>query len=82
MQLEDYFDFLAPNDIRIAGTRIGIETVLSEFIHRARTPEEIACTYHPSLTLVPRHVHNGVLFASILNLDVPSQPTIISVTGY
>ena len=27
MQLEDYFDFLAPNDIRIKGSRIGIELV-------------------------------------------------------
>ena len=26
MQLEDYFDFLAPDDIRIKGHRIGIET--------------------------------------------------------
>lgn len=41
MQLEDYFDFLAPNDIRIKGSRIGIESVLYEFIHRAQTPEEI-----------------------------------------
>ena len=50
MQLEDYFDFLLPYDIRIKGTRIGIETVLYDFIHRARTPEDIAQTY-PSLTL-------------------------------
>ncbi|MGH2367163.1 MAG: DUF433 domain-containing protein, partial [Chloroflexota bacterium] len=28
MQLEDYFDFLAPDDIRLKGTRVGIETVL------------------------------------------------------
>ena len=41
MQLEDYFDFLAPNDIRIKGSRIGIESVLYEYIHNARTPEEI-----------------------------------------
>jgi uncharacterized protein (DUF433 family) len=41
MQLEDYFDFLAPNDIRIKGSRIGIESVLYEFIHNAKTPEEI-----------------------------------------
>ncbi|MEG3848836.1 DUF433 domain-containing protein [Microcoleus sp. herbarium19] len=45
MQLEDYFDFLAPNDIRIKGTRVGIETVLYDFIHRKRTPEEIAQSY-------------------------------------
>ncbi len=33
MQLEDYFDFLAEDDIRLKGTRIGIETVLCEHIH-------------------------------------------------
>ncbi|HIE27688.1 TPA: DUF433 domain-containing protein [Candidatus Poribacteria bacterium] len=50
MHLEDYFDFLAPNDIRLKGTRIGIETILYDFIHRSQSPEEIANTY-PSLTL-------------------------------
>ena len=42
MQLEDYFDFQRPDDIRVKGTRIGIETILYDFIHRARTPEKIA----------------------------------------
>ena len=42
MQLEDYFDFLAPNDIRLKGRRIGIENILYQYIHRSRTPEEIA----------------------------------------
>ena len=50
MQLEDYFDFQRPDDIRLTGTRIGIETILYEYIYRARTPEEIAQTY-PALTL-------------------------------
>lgn len=50
MQLEDYFDFLRPDDIRIKGHRIGIETVLFEYIYKARTPEEIQQSY-PSLTL-------------------------------
>ena len=50
MQLKDYFNFLAPDDIRLKGTRIGIETILYDYIYRARTPEEIAQTY-PSLTL-------------------------------
>jgi uncharacterized protein (DUF433 family) len=50
MQLEDYFDFLAPDDIRIKGHRIGLEEVLYEFIYRARTPEEIQQRF-PSLTL-------------------------------
>ncbi len=50
MQLEDYFNFLAPGDIRLKGSRIGIETILYEYIYRARTPEEIAKIY-TSLTL-------------------------------
>ncbi len=32
MQLEDYFDFLAPDGIRIKGHRIGIETVLYDYL--------------------------------------------------
>ncbi|MDM9379859.1 DUF433 domain-containing protein [Chlorogloeopsis sp. ULAP01] len=50
MQLEDYFTVLAPYDIRLKGTRIGIETILYDYIYRARTAEEIAQTYS-SLTL-------------------------------
>ena len=45
MQLEDYFNFFASDDIRIKGSRIGIETILYEYIYRSRTPEEIAQTY-------------------------------------
>jgi uncharacterized protein (DUF433 family) len=41
VQLEDYFDFLTPDDIRIKGSRIGIESVLYEYTHNARTAEEI-----------------------------------------
>jgi len=50
MQLEEYFEFLAEDDIRLKGTRVGIETVLYDFIHRKRSPETIASTY-PSITL-------------------------------
>ncbi len=50
MELEEYFDFLAPDDIRIKGTRVGIESVLYEYIHRERTPEMIQ-QHFPSLTL-------------------------------
>jgi uncharacterized protein (DUF433 family) len=50
MQLEDYFDFLASDDIRIKGSRIGIESVLYEYIHREQSPEAIA-TRFPTLTL-------------------------------
>ena len=50
MQLEDYFEFLAPNDIRIKGHRIGVQDVLYEYIHRKQTPEEINVRF-PTLTL-------------------------------
>ena len=42
MQLEDYFDFLAADDIRLKGSRIGIESVLYEYVHREQAPEAIA----------------------------------------
>lgn len=41
MQLEDYFDFLSPDDIRIKGHRIGIDNVLDYYLD-GYTPEEIA----------------------------------------
>ena len=50
MQLEDYFEVLVPEDIRIKGTRVGIETVLYEYIHRGQTPEQIAARFD-ALTL-------------------------------
>ena len=50
MQLEDYFDFLAPNDIRIKGHRIGIENVLYEYLFNAKTPDELQRRF-PTLTL-------------------------------
>ncbi len=46
MQLEDYFVFLAPDDIRLRGTRIGIEHILYEYIHNAKSPEEIIQVFH------------------------------------
>lgn len=59
MLLEDYFDFLAPDDIRIKGSRIGIESVLYEFVHRARTPEEIAARFH---TITLEQVYATILY--------------------
>ncbi|MDQ6660533.1 MAG: DUF433 domain-containing protein [Chloroflexota bacterium] len=59
MQLEEYFDFLSEDDIRLKGTRVGIETVLYDYIHRQRSPETIASTY-PSLTL--EQVYATVLY--------------------
>src|SRR5437868_5563278 len=50
MQLEDYFDFLAPNDIRVLGTRVGLETILEDYLESGMTAERIAGRY-PTLTL-------------------------------
>lgn len=47
--MNEYFDFLDKDDIRIKGTRVGIETVLEDYLN-ASSPEEIAIRY-PTLTL-------------------------------
>ena len=49
MQLEDYLDFLAPNIIRLKGTRVGIETIINDYLN-GRSPEEIL-HYYPGVTL-------------------------------
>ena len=49
--LEDNFMFLAENDIRLKGTRVGIETILYEYIHNSKLPEVIADHYYYSLTV-------------------------------
>ena len=49
MQLEDYFEFLSPDDIRIKGHRIGIDNVLDYYLE-GYTPEEIAANL-PTLSL-------------------------------
>jgi uncharacterized protein (DUF433 family) len=49
MNLEDYFDFQTEDDIRIKGTRVGIETVLEDYLEGI-SPEEIAVRYR-SLSL-------------------------------
>ncbi|MGH9840306.1 MAG: DUF433 domain-containing protein [Blastocatellia bacterium] len=59
MQLEDYFDFQRPDDIRLKGSRIGIETILYEYINRAQTPEEIADQYR---TLMLEQVYATILY--------------------
>lgn len=50
MELEDFFDFLAADDIRLRGSRIGIESVLYEYLYRHKTAEQIAARF-PSLRL-------------------------------
>ena len=51
--LEDNFMFLAKNDIRLKGTRVGIETILYEYIHNSKMPVVIADYYYtPTLEQV------------------------------
>ena len=53
MQLEDYFEFLSPDDIRIKGHRVGIDDVLYYYLE-GYTPEETAANL-PSLSLEQIH---------------------------
>jgi uncharacterized protein (DUF433 family) len=50
MRLENYFDFLGSEEIRIRGSRIGIESVLDAYLHGGQSAEEIAGRF-PTLTL-------------------------------
>lgn len=59
MKLESYFDFLADDDIRIKGSRIGIESVLYEFIYRNKSAEDIAGQF-PSIT--PEKIYATILY--------------------
>jgi len=53
MELEGYFEFIGEEAIRIAGTRVGIETVLRDYGEGA-SPEEIVLRY-PTLSLEQVH---------------------------
>ena len=52
--LENYFDFLSPDDIRIKGHRIGIDDVLDYYLE-GYTPEEIVAYELPTLSLEQVH---------------------------
>jgi uncharacterized protein (DUF433 family) len=53
MQLEDYFNFLDSDTIRIKGHRLGIEDLL-DLYNSGYSPEQIALEF-PSLTLEQIH---------------------------
>ncbi|NES00026.1 MAG: DUF433 domain-containing protein [Symploca sp. SIO1B1] len=59
MQIEEYFDFLAPNDIRVKGTRVGIESILYEYIKGKLSPEEIELKFR---TVTLEQVYATVLY--------------------
>lgn len=69
INLEEYFNFLAPDDIRVKVTRIGIETILFDYVYRDRTVEEIAQSYS-SLTL--EQVYATILYY-LHNREILSQ---------
>ena len=57
--LEDNFAFLAEDDIRVKGTRVGIETILYEYIYNSKTPVVIADRYY---TLTLEQVYATILY--------------------
>jgi uncharacterized protein (DUF433 family) len=54
MKTEDHLEFLAPDEIRIRDTRIGLENVLYRLIDCSYTPEAIVEQF-PSLSLEQVH---------------------------
>ncbi|CUS05838.1 conserved protein of unknown function [Candidatus Promineifilum breve] len=53
MLLEDYFDFLDPDDIRLRGHRLGIDDILTLYLE-GQDPEQIQWTF-PTLSLEEIH---------------------------
>jgi uncharacterized protein (DUF433 family) len=60
MQIESYFQFNSPDDIRFAGTRVPIQAVLYDFVHRERPVEEIVAAYAGALR--PDQVYAAILW--------------------
>lgn len=58
MRLEDYFEFLEPNHIRIKGHRIGIESILRRYL-AGEPAEEIARQYD---TLRPVDIYAAIMY--------------------
>jgi len=59
MLLEDYFDFLSQNEIRLKGHRIGLEDVLYEHIYNELTPAELAERFP---TLNAEQIYAAILY--------------------
>jgi uncharacterized protein (DUF433 family) len=59
MQLEEYFEFLGPTEIKIKGHRIWLEHILYEHIHRAKNAEELLERFD---TLTPEHIYATLLY--------------------
>jgi uncharacterized protein (DUF433 family) len=59
MLLEDYFDFLPNDEIRLKGHRIGLEDVLYEHLYNELTPKELAERFP---TLSAAQIHAAILY--------------------
>ncbi|MBW4581626.1 MAG: DUF433 domain-containing protein [Tildeniella nuda ZEHNDER 1965/U140] len=58
-RLDNYFDFLSSDDIRVKGTRVGIESILHRYIYSAETPEEIVTHFY---TVTLEQVYATILY--------------------
>lgn len=58
MRLEEFFEFIEPNYIRIKGHRIGIESILNKYL-AGQSAEQIAAQYN---TLRPLDVYATITF--------------------
>ena len=59
MLLEDYFDFLSHNEIRLKGHRVGIEDLLYEHLYNELTPAELAERFP---TLGAEQIYAAILY--------------------
>jgi uncharacterized protein (DUF433 family) len=75
VKLEDYFDFLAPNDIRLKGHRIGIETILFDYLRQGLSAEEIALRY-PTISLEQIHATLTYYWRHQAEMDAYLQATV------
>ena len=50
MQLEDYFEFEAPDRIRVKGSRLLIDFIIEDYL-KGLLPEQIVSNYRRSVTL-------------------------------
>ncbi|MBD2448241.1 DUF433 domain-containing protein [Nostoc sp. FACHB-152] len=58
-QITEYFNFISSEDIRLKNSRIGIETILYEYLDYGRSPEEIAQIYQ---TISLEQVYATILY--------------------
>lgn len=67
MQLEDYFEVLDPDDIRIKGHRIGIDDVIGYYLQKY-SPEQILAEL-PTLNLEKIHATITYYLHNLVEMD-------------